>query len=82
VILLDVVLGYGSHRDPAQELSAAIRQGLRDDLAVVVSLCGTESDPQGWHRQAERLQAAGAWVHLSNAGAARHAAALAEGKAS
>ena len=82
VILLDVVLGYGSHRDPAQELSAAIRQGLRDDLAVVVSLCGTEADPQGWHRQAERLQAAGAWVHLSNAGAARHAAALAEGKAS
>ncbi len=82
VILLDVVLGYGSHRDPAQELSAAIRQGLRDDLAVVVSLSGTEADPQGWHRQAERLQAAGAWVHLSNAGAARHAAALAEGKAS
>jgi FdrA protein len=81
VILLDVVLGHGSHPDPAQELSGAIRQGLRDDLAVVVSLCGTEADPQGWHRQAERLQAAGAWVHLSNAAAARHAVALAEGKA-
>lgn len=81
VILLDVVLGHGSHPDPAQELSEAIREGLREDLAVVVSLCGTEADPQGWRRQAERLQAAGAWVHLSNAAAARRAAALAEGNA-
>jgi FdrA protein len=79
VILLDVVLGHGSHPDPAQELSGVIRQGLREELAVVVSLCGTEADPQGWHRQAERLRAAGAWVHLSNADAARHAVALAEG---
>lgn len=81
VILLDVVLGYGAHPDPAHELAEVIRQGQRDGLAMVVSLCGTEADPQGWHRQAGQLQAAGAWVHLSNAAAARHAAALAEGNA-
>ena len=45
----------------------------------MVSLCGTEADPQCWHRQAQRLQAAGAWVHLSNAAAARQAVALADG---
>jgi FdrA protein len=81
VILLDVVLGYGSRPDPAHELAEVIRQSQRDNLAVVVSLCGTEGDPQGWHRQADQLQSAGAWVHLSNAAAARHAAALAEGNA-
>ena len=79
VILLDVVLGHGSHPDPAADLCAAIAAARRDDLAVVVSLCGTEADPQCWHRQAQRLQAAGAWVHLSNAAAARQAVALADG---
>lgn len=79
VLLLDVVLGHGAHPDPAAELAPALadavtRAGGR--LAVVVSLCGTAGDPQGLERQAERLAAAGAWVHLSNAAAARHAVGL------
>lgn len=81
VILIDVVLGHGSHPDPAPEFAQVMSRVQRDDLAVVVSLCGTETDPQDWHRQAEVLRAAGAWVHLSNASAARHAVALAEGNA-
>jgi FdrA protein len=83
VLLLDVVLGYGAEPDPAALLAPAIEAALsgRADLAVVVSLCGTRADPQDRDRQAAALQAAGAAVFASNAAAARHAAALAAGKA-
>ena len=68
VILLDVVLGYGAHPDPATELAAAI-EGL--DRHVIVALCGAAGDPQGLDGQRERLEAAGAVVTRSNAHAAR-----------
>ncbi|HET8614741.1 MAG TPA: hypothetical protein VFL94_04380 [Actinomycetales bacterium] len=80
VLLLDVVLGHGSHPDPAATLAPAISDALRRGgdrgLAVVVSLTGTKGDPQGLERQAAALAAAGATVHLSNAEAARHAVQL------
>ncbi len=82
VLLLDVVLGHGAHPDPAAELAPAIRhavQNARADgraLALVVSLCGTEGDPQGLMRQAGQLRSAGADVLRSNAAAARRAVAL------
>jgi FdrA protein len=85
-LLLDVVLGHGSHPDPALELAPAIgaaRQAAREsgrDLAVVVSLTGTTGDPQGRDDQAARLAAAGADVYLSNAEAARAAADLVAGR--
>lgn len=88
VLLLDVVLGYGAEPDPAQALvpalqSAVTRFAERDNhVDVVVSLCGTEADPQGWTGQAEALAAAGALVFASNAQAARHALALARGTTS
>lgn len=77
VLLLDVVLGHAAHPDPAADLAPAIEQ-FREGTgaAVVVSLCGAAGDAQGRDRQAERLQAAGASVHTSNAEAARTAAAL------
>jgi FdrA protein len=81
VLLLDVVLGHGAHPDPAAELAPAIRSALRrpEPLSVVVSLVGTPEDPQGLTDQASALRSAGAWVYLSNAAAARHAARLARG---
>lgn len=85
VLLLDLVLGHGAHPDPAGELADAVRaarQTARADgrtLPVVVSLCGTDADPQGRQRCAETLAGAGASVFLSNAAAARHAASLAGG---
>lgn len=88
VLLLDVVLGYGADPAPAQSLApqltaAAQRFAQRgEQLDVVVSLCGTEGDPQGWSAQAEVLAAAGALVFASNALAARHAVALARGATS
>jgi FdrA protein len=84
VLLLDVVLGYGSNADPAAELAPAITaacaRAAQDgrDLAVVVSLVGSAGDPQGLDRTATALSAAGASVHLSNAAAARVATELIE----
>jgi FdrA protein len=77
VLLLDVVLGHAASPDPAGELVPALEaaQALAD-VAVMVSLCGTEEDPQGLAGQAERLRAAGASVHLSNAAATRKALEL------
>jgi FdrA protein len=85
VLLLDVVLGYGSHADPASELApalAAARDTARKDgreLAMVVSLCAALDDPQDPRRQAEALHEAGAAVFVSNAAAARHAVSVAGG---
>jgi FdrA protein len=79
VLLLDVVLGFGAEPDPAARLAPVIKTGPAArgrGLAVVVSLCGTPSDPQDRDRQAAALQSAGAAVFASNAAAARHAVSL------
>jgi FdrA protein len=63
LILLDVVLGEGSHPDPASELAPAIEAARRDrPVEVVVILVGTDLDPQNQAAQAERLRQAGAVV--------------------
>ena len=79
VVLLDVVLGHGAHPDPAAELGPAIAAARARGVAVVVSLIGAGSDPQGLALQAAALQAAGADVFASNAAAARFACDLIEG---
>lgn len=77
VILLDIVLGYGSHENPAGVVAVAIRElkeqvRNRDrDIAVVLSVCGTEGDPQGYSTQVKILQEVGAIVMPSNAAAVR-----------
>ncbi len=82
VLLLDLVLGFGSHADPAEDLAAAIASARKAaaaggrELPVVVSLIGVENDPQVLSRCARTLQAGGASVFVSNAQAARHALSL------
>jgi FdrA protein len=77
VIVLDVVLGYGAHPDPASELGPAVRRAREQaaaqgrDLLVVASATGTESDPQGLARQVKALAGAGVTVCSCNAAAAR-----------
>ncbi|MDP9391503.1 MAG: FdrA family protein, partial [Actinomycetota bacterium] len=74
VLLLDVVLGYGSDPDPADALAPALTAArARRHLPVVVTLIGTEADPQGWSRQADALAGAGAAVFTSNSAATRYA---------
>ncbi len=71
VLLLDVVLGLGSADDPAAELAPALHAARDAGVPVVVSVTGTRDDPQGLRAQVAALHGAGAWVHLSNAAAAR-----------
>jgi len=71
VILLDVVLGYGSHPDPAGELAPAIRKALEvaPGLTVVCSITGTSGDPQNREKVESELVKAGAVVMPTNAAA-------------
>jgi len=87
VILLDVVLGHGSHKDPSAEIVPAIRAAkataaaARRNPVFVGFVCGTERDPQGLARQEAGLRAAGMLLAASNAEAVRLAAAIAGGRA-
>lgn len=82
VIVLDVVLGYGAHPDPAGELASAVRQAREQavangrELIVVASATGTEHDPQSLSRQERLLAEAGVIVCPSNAAAARLVAGI------
>ena len=76
VVLLDVVLGHGAEDDPAAALGPVVA-GI--DQPVVITVVGTTHDPQDRDRQVAALVAAGAEVHVSNAGATRRALALLAG---
>ena len=80
VVLLDIVLGFGAHPDPARPVRDAVRDAERhaggDRPAVVASVCGTAADPQDAGRQAAMLADAGVAVAPSNADAASVAVAI------
>jgi hypothetical protein len=73
LVLLDVVLGYGAHPDPAGHLIGAIAG--RDRPPIIASVTGTDADPQPRIDQVRRLEAAGVIVAASNADAAALAVA-------
>lgn len=75
VILLDVVIGYGAHADPAGLIAAEIRRARRSGALVIASVTGTDGDPQGYGRQVASLREAGVLVAGSNAEAAAAATA-------
>ena len=81
-ILLDVVLGYGSHPDPAGELAPAISAAIKTaatagrQLEVIAVVTGTDEDPQGLENQIKALKDAGAKVEISNDAAARYVGRL------
>lgn len=72
VIMLDVVIGYGSHPDPASEIAPAIAKCIADTkqegrhLEVVCVACGTDEDPQNLDSQIAQLRSAGALVNTDN----------------
>ncbi len=76
VIVLDVVIGWGAHADPASELATAIVQAKRlaaqgkRELAVIGFVCGTELDPQVLSRQEDTLRSAGMVLTGNSANAA------------
>jgi FdrA protein len=77
VILLDVVLGLGSHEDPAGQLAPACARAVEQGAAVVAYVLGTRGDPQGFARQRDLLRTAGCIVTETAARASLAAAALA-----
>ena len=82
-VLLDVVIGYGAHRNPAAELAEALvaaRRGQADGGPVaLVHVCGTQADPQQLQTQEALLAEAGAFLFPTNAQAARAALAVVAG---
>lgn len=77
VILLDVVLGLGSHADPAGQLAPSCHEAVANGIAVVAYVLGTERDPQNLQRQREILRDAGCIVTETAARAALAASAIA-----
>ena len=77
VVVLDVVLGTGSHPDPAVPVARALDAAPPDRPPVVASVCGTELDPQDYEAQRRALERAGVFVADSNADAVETAVRIA-----
>ena len=77
VILLDIVLGYGSNMNPLAEIIPVIKEvknitgQQKRYLPIVCSVTGTDKDPQNRTAVATALQAEGVMVMESNAAASR-----------
>lgn len=77
VVLMDFVLGYGSHIDPAGEMLTAILEAKRTMeakgkyLCIVGYICGTKKDPQDYFEQKKKLEEAGVIILPSNAQAVK-----------
>ncbi|MGB4588645.1 MAG: acyl-CoA synthetase FdrA [Clostridiaceae bacterium] len=77
IILFDVELGYGSHRNPAKEAIEAIKESKlklakeNREVLFVAYVLGTKTDLQGYGEQVRLLQDEGVIVAKSNARAAR-----------
>ena len=79
-IILDIVLGHGSHPDPAGSLAPVCQSVMADGGPQVVAyVLGTEGDPQGYDAQRDRLAEAGCIVTETAARASLAAAAIATG---
>jgi FdrA protein len=82
VILMDVVIGFGAHSDPAAELGEAVEKArARAEkegrmVAFIASVTGTQDDPQGLQATTKKLEEAGVIVCRTNAQAARLAGML------
>jgi FdrA protein len=84
IILLDVVLGFGAHPNPAEELVPGI-MAAQDQakkagryLEMVAILSGTDEDPQDLNAQIEQFEGAGVKVFTSNDAAAIYVGSLAQ----
>ena len=73
VIIMDFMLGYGSHSDPAGAMLGAITDARKIAekggrvLPILARVCGTEQDPQPLSKQIGKLQSAGIEVFPTNA---------------
>jgi succinyl-CoA synthetase alpha subunit len=88
VILLDIVLGYGSNMDPLAEIIPVIKKvkeitaDRKCHLPIICSVTGTDKDPQNRTSVAAALKSEGVIVMKSNAAASRLAISIVFGKGS
>ena len=72
VMLLDIVLGYGSHEDPAGAILDSLRDAKKKAadrggyLSIVTSITGTEGDFQNIYETKKKLESIGCVVMPSN----------------
>lgn len=81
VILMDVVIGYGAHEDPAGQAAEMIEaarkaRGSDGEVAFVAYVCGAKDDPQGLEAQKAKLRDCGVVVADSNREAVEYALEL------
>jgi FdrA protein len=68
IILVDIVIGHGSHPEPAGELVDMLQSMTRNPMPVIIaSVTGTDEDPQCYSVQSAILREAGIIVAPSNA---------------
>jgi FdrA protein len=80
VVLLDVVLGYGAHADPAGAVAQTIAHSETSHPVIVASVCGTDADPQNYSQQVRKLEQVGVIVAASNAEAAELAVRIVQSR--
>ncbi|SHH38499.1 acyl-CoA synthetase FdrA [Thermosipho atlanticus] len=76
IIILDIVLGWGSHMDPGGEIAEAIKTAREKSgvyKCVIANICGTYDDPQNYFEQKKKLEDVGVLVFPSNASAVKFA---------
>lgn len=82
IVLMDFVLGYGSHIDPAGEMLESIiaaKKVMKNNnkyLCVIGYICGTDRDPQNYKLQSQKLESAGVILMPSNAQAVKLSALI------
>lgn len=80
LLLFDVVLGYGSHADPAGLLASGLNEAKQRwperSWLCIASITGTEADPQSLSRSRRALEEAGVLVLADNRRACELAAAV------
>lgn len=82
LLLFDVILGYGSHADPAGILARGVAEAREfcrrsgRPLVAIASITGTQDDPQDYAASVGRLEAEGITVMPDNRRAAELAAAV------
>lgn len=62
VVLMDVVIGDGSHDDPAAMLAPTAADVVASGATVITYVLGTDQDPQGFGSQQQSLRDAGCIV--------------------
>lgn len=72
IFYLDVVIGYGTNPKPKDDLLPALIEAKKNSNAIfIITVCGTDKDPQNKKDLIMGLKDAGAIVFESNASAAK-----------